>query len=127
MKIADQKTLLNNIKTVLLNQQGQEIDKQWYFFKYVIQGEKNNCTITLEKPERNKDSYIWVFCRFENCCNASGYLNSKFNTFVHDIQDFYDHLDVIIDECYSDTEIKEQLVFDATGVRDVTLYNELYK
>ena len=88
---------------------------------------KDNCTITLPKAERvaNK-GFIHVYGRFDKV-NKRSKLNTKFNKFIEDITDFRYYVDEIIDECYSEQELKSQLVFDAIGKRDANLYKEIYK
>ena len=128
MLIADQKKLLNDCKIILNQLQGKAVEKEFEcFYSFLIQGEKDNCTITLPKAERvaNK-GFIHVYGRFDKV-NKRSKLNTKFNKFIEDITDFRYYVDEIIDECYSEQELKSQLVFDAIGKRDANLYKEIYK
>ena len=128
MLIADQKKLLNDCKIILNKLQGKAVEQEFEcFYSFLIQGEKDNCTITLPKAERvaNK-GFIHVYGRFDKV-NKRSKLNTKFNRFIEDITDFRYYVDEIIDECYSEQELKSQLVFDAIGKRDANLYKEIYK
>ena len=128
MLIADQKKLLNDCKIILNQLQGKAVEQEFEcFYSFLIQGEKDNCTITLPKAERvaNK-GFIHVYGRFDKV-NKRSKLNTKFNKFIEDITDFRYYVDEIIDECYSEQELKSQLVFDAIGKRDANLYKEIYK
>ena len=128
MLIADQKKLLNDCKIILNQLQGKAVEQEFEcFYSFLIQGEKDNCTITLPKAERvaNK-GFIHVYGRFDKV-NKRSKLNTKFNRFIEDITDFRYYVDEIIDECYSEKEIVGQLVFDAVGKRDANLYKEVYK
>lgn len=128
MLIADQKKLLNDCKIILNQLQGKAVEQESEcFYSFLIQGEKDNCTITLPKAERvaNK-GFIHVYGRFDKV-NKRSKLNTKFNKFIEDITDFRYYVDEIIDECYSEQELKSQLVFDAIGKRDANLYKEIYK
>ena len=128
MLIANQKKLLDDCKIILNQLQGKAVEKEFEcFYSFLIQGEKDNCTITLPKAERvaNK-GFIHVYGRFDKV-NKRSKLNTKFNKFIEDITDFRYYVDEIIDECYSEQELKSQLVFDAIGKRDANLYKEIYK
>lgn len=126
MLIADQKKLLNNCKIILNQLQGKAVEKEFEcFYSFLIQGEKDNCTITLPKAERvANEGFIYVYGRFDKTKKGT---NTKFNVFIEDVTDFRFYIDEVIDECYSEKELKEQLVFDAIGKRDANLYNEIYK
>lgn len=126
MLIADQKKLLNNCKIILNQLQGKSVEQEFEcFYSFLIQGEKDNCTITLQKPERvSNKGFIHVYGRFDKTKKGT---NTKFNVFIEDVTDFIFYIDEVIDECYSEKELKEQLVFDAIGKRDANLYNEIYK
>ena len=128
MLIADQKKLLNDCKIVLNQLQGKAVEQEYEcFYSFLIQGEKDNCTITLPKAERvSNKGFIHVYGRFDKV-NKRSKLNTKFNKFIEDITDFRYYVDEIIDECYSEQELKSQLVFDAVGKRDANLYKEIYK
>ena len=128
MLIADQKKLLNDCKIILNQLQGKAVEQEFEcFYSFLIQGEKDNCTITLPKAERDtNEGFIHVYGRFGKM-NKRSKLNTKFNVFIEDITDFRYYIDEIIDECYSEKEIEGQLVFDAIGKRDANLYNEIYK
>lgn len=126
MLITDQKKLLNDCKIILNQLQGKSVEQQFEcFYSFLIQGEKDNCTITLPKAGRvaNK-GFIHVYGRFDKTKKGT---NTKFNVFIEDVTDFRFYIDEVIDECYSEKELKEQLVFDAIGKRDASLYNEIYK
>ena len=126
MLIADQKKLLNNCKIILNKLQGKSVEQEFEcFYSFLIQGEKDNCTITLQKTERvaNK-GFIHVYGRFDKTKKGT---NTKFNVFIEDVTDFRFYIDEVIDECYSEKELKSQLVFDAIGKRNANLYNEIYK
>lgn len=126
MKIAEQKELIKQCISYLTTLKGEKMDKQWYSFVYKIQGEKNSCVVVIPQAEKTANKGLFhVYCRFEKTCKAGG-LNDKFNCFIEDVDDFRMHLDYVLDECYSDEEVKEQLVYDACGVRDASLYLELY-
>ena len=126
MLIADQKKLLNNCKIILNQLQGKSVEKEFEcFYSFLIQGEKDNCIITLPKAERvANEGFIHVYGRFDKTKKGT---NTKFNVFIEDVTDFRFYIDEVIDECYSEKELKEQLVFDAIGKRDANLYNEIYK
>ena len=128
MLIADQKKLLNDCKIILNQLQGKAVEQEFEcFYSFLIQGEKDNCTITLPKAERvANEGFIHVYGRFGKM-NKRSKLNTKFNVFIEDITDFRYYVDEIIDECYSEQELKSQLVFDAIGKRDANLYKEIYK
>ena len=128
MLIADQKELLNDCKIILNQLQGKAVEQEFEcFYSFLIQGEKDNCTITLPKAERvANEGFIHVYGRFGKM-NKRSKLNTKFNVFIEDITDFRHYVDEVIDECYSEKEIEGQLVFDAVGKRDANLYNEIYK
>ena len=108
--------------------QGKAFEQEFEcFYSFLIQGEKDNCTITLPKAERvSNKGFIHVYGRFDKV-NKRSKLNTKFNKFIEDITDFRYYVDEIIDECYSEQELKSQLVFDAVGKRDANLYKEIYK
>lgn len=126
MLIADQRKLLNDCKIVLNQLQGKAVEKEFEcFYSFLIQGEKDSCTITLPKAERvSNEGFIHVYGRFDNTKKG---INTKFNKLIEDITDFRYYVDEVIDECYSKKEIESQLVFDAVGKRDANLYNEIYK
>ena len=128
MLIADQKKLLNDCKIILNQLQGKAVEQEFEcFYSFLIQGEKDNCTITLPKAERvANEGFIHVYGRFGKM-NKRSKLNTKFNVFIEDITDFRYYVDEIIDECYSEKEIEGQFVFDAIGKRDANLYKEIYK
>ena len=128
MLIADQKKLLNDCKIILNQLQGKAVEQEFEcFYLFLIQGEKDNCTITLPKAERvANEGFIHVYVRFGKM-NKRSKLNTKFNVFIEDITDFRYYVDEVIDECYSEKEIESQLVFDAIGKRDANLYKEIYK
>lgn len=128
MLIADQKKLLNDCKIILNQLQGKAVEQEFEcFYSFLIQGEKDNCTITLPKAERvTNEGFIHIYGRFDKV-NKRSKLNTKFNKFIEDITDFRFYIDEIIDECYSEKEIEGQLVFDVIGKRDANLYKEIYK
>ena len=128
MLIADQKKLLNDCKIILNQLQGKAVEQEFEcFYSFLIQGEKDNCTITLPKAERvANEGFIHVYGRFDKV-NKRSKLNTKFNKFIEDITDFRFYVDEVIDECYNEQELKCQLVFDAVGKRDANLYKEIYK
>ena len=128
MLIADQKKLLNDCKIILNQLQGKAVEQEFEcFYSFLIQGEKDNCTITLPKAERvANEGFIHVYGRFGKM-NKRSKLNTKFNVFIEDITDFRYYVDEVIDECYSEKETESQLVFDAVGKRDANLYKEIYK
>ena len=115
-----------NLEIILNQLQGKAVEQEFEcFYSFLIQGEKDNCTITLPKAERvANEGFIHVYGRFNNTKKG---INTKFNKFIEDITDFRYYVDEIIDECYSEQELKSQLVFDAIGKRDANLYNEIYK
>ena len=128
MLIEDQKKLLNDCKIILNQLQGKAVEQEFEcFYSFLVQGEKDNCTITLPKAERvANEGFIHVYGRFGKM-NKRSNLNTKFNVFIEDITDFRFYVDEVIDECYNEQELKCQLVFDAIGKRDANLYNEIYK
>ena len=128
MLIEDQKKLLNDCKIILNQLQGKAVEQEFEcFYSFLVQGEKDNCTITLPKAERvANEGFIHVYGRFGKM-NKRSKLNTKFNKFIEDITDFRYYVDEVIDECYSEKEIEGQLVFDAIGKRDANLYKEIYK
>ena len=128
MLIEDQKKLLNDCKIILNQLQGKAVEQEFEcFYSFLVQGEKDNCTITLPKAERvANEGFIHVYGRFGKM-NKRSKLNTKFNKFIEDITDFRNYVDDVIDECYSEKEIEGQLVFDAIGKRDANLYKEIYK
>ena len=128
MLIEDQKKLLNDCKIILNQLQGKAVEQEFEcFYSFLVQGEKDNCTITLPKAERvANEGFIHVYGLFGKM-NKRSKLNTKFNKFIEDITDFRYYVDEVIDECYSEKEIESQLVFDAIGKRDANLYKEIYK
>ena len=126
MLIADQKKLLNDCKIILKQLQGKAVEQQFEcFYSFLIQGEKDNCIITLPKAERvANEGFIQIYGRFDNTKKG---INTKFNRFIEDVTDFRLYIDEVIDYCYSEKEIEGQLVFDAVGKRNANLYNEIYK